>query len=395
MKRGFTLVEMLIVVVVLVTLMTIAFRLSSIGGNQSDRSSTIARMQRLENCISGYYAAFGTYPPVHTHGSRNIYLEVDSTYGLQKIDANENKNIWGWNEIGETSEYSAWQQVRAACRAQPVACLYPFADEFDNAIKVVSEEMKRRANSNEPQYKRYWGNPDIKAKLSKGFENFTTGNALGSIEDSGDWRKTKVFQFGLMSFLLPRYLFMMGFADDAAPKLFALKQWNTNNAEPHSPFTGSRMSWQSVRQGVLDDADDGNYQEIANIASQAVCARWMPNLEHLCSVNYQMKFFGITIGTEDGRSLLRAENPYIDIYTSGENGSGTPYVLDGITVLDGWGNEFFYYSPPPYQTYTLWSAGANWRTFPPWIDRKDKDMDARANKCISKWIEDDIIHLSN
>ena len=60
MKKGFTLVEMLIVVVVLVTLMTITFRLTSLGRDQTDRNKTIARLQRLENALSGYYAAFGS-----------------------------------------------------------------------------------------------------------------------------------------------------------------------------------------------------------------------------------------------------------------------------------------------------------------------------------------------
>ena len=44
---------MLIVVTVLVTLMGITFRLGSIGGPSSDRNQTVARLQRLENCLSG------------------------------------------------------------------------------------------------------------------------------------------------------------------------------------------------------------------------------------------------------------------------------------------------------------------------------------------------------
>ena len=74
MKKAFTLVELLIVVVVLVTLMAVTFRLSSIGSNQTARNKTVSRLQKLENCLSGYYAAFGTYPPVRLHGSRNYTL---------------------------------------------------------------------------------------------------------------------------------------------------------------------------------------------------------------------------------------------------------------------------------------------------------------------------------
>ena len=69
MRKAFTLVEMLIVVVVLVTLMTITFRLGAINTTSSYRNTTISRLQRLENCLSGYYAAFGCYPNVKLHGS--------------------------------------------------------------------------------------------------------------------------------------------------------------------------------------------------------------------------------------------------------------------------------------------------------------------------------------
>ena len=76
MKKAFTIIEMLVVVVVIATLMTIVFRLSSIGEDSEYRNRTIVRMQKLENCLSGYHAAFGSYPPVKMHGARDIYLKV-------------------------------------------------------------------------------------------------------------------------------------------------------------------------------------------------------------------------------------------------------------------------------------------------------------------------------
>ena len=83
MKRGFTLIEMLVVVAVLAVLMAMVFRLSGIGSDSDNRSVTIERLQRLENCLSGYYAAFGSYPPVKLHGSRNPYLRTN-VHGIQK-----------------------------------------------------------------------------------------------------------------------------------------------------------------------------------------------------------------------------------------------------------------------------------------------------------------------
>jgi len=137
MKKGFTLVEMLIVVVVLVTLMTITFRLSSVGSQQTYRNNTISRLQRIENCLSGYYAAFGSYPPVKLHGSRNIYASVND-YGIQSDDQ-ENQDIWGWTDIGTEQEQRAWQQVKAACKSQPVDCRYPYPDEsvYNELVKTI------------------------------------------------------------------------------------------------------------------------------------------------------------------------------------------------------------------------------------------------------------------
>lgn len=392
MKKAFTLVEMLIVVVVLVTLMTVAFRLSSIGSNETRRNDTIARMQRLENCLSGYYAAFGTYPPVRLHGTRNIYATVGD-YGLQDIDGDENQNLWGWNDIGETSESRAWNQVRAACKVQPVACRFPFPEGYDKVISSVMEQLKKRANSGEKQYESYWKDESVKKKLTRGFENLTSGNAVGNLVDSEDWRETHVFQFGLMSYLLPRYLFMFNFDKDARDTLLLLKQWTGNNTLPHDPYTGDAVQWMDLYEW-FNGSDSTGYPKLANVPSQAVCARWMPNLEGICAANMETTFYGITI-TNPYRMMseLSINNPWIEVYTTGENGSGTPYVLDRITVLDGWDHEFYYYSPAPFQTYTLWSAGANNRTFPPWINRGE--LDSKANRCISKWIADDIIHLSN
>ena len=104
MKRGFTLIEMLIVVAVMVTLMSMVFRLTSIGGDTTARNVTVSRLQRLENCLSGYYAAFGTYPPVKLHGTRDINYKV-SGHGIQTSDEQE----INWNNTSE-----AWRQVEAA-----------------------------------------------------------------------------------------------------------------------------------------------------------------------------------------------------------------------------------------------------------------------------------------
>ena len=62
-------------------------------------------------------------------------------------------------------------------------------------------------------------------------------------------------------------------------------------------------------------------------------------------------------------------------------------------MKDGYDHELYYYSPAPYQTYVLWSAGENGNTFPPWVDKET--LDAADLKTAMKWASDDIVHMKN
>ena len=76
-RGGFTLIELLVVTVVVVTLMGVVFRLAGAGGDSRKKAVTIDRLQRIENALSGYYAAYGSYPPVPLQGrSRSIYRSL-------------------------------------------------------------------------------------------------------------------------------------------------------------------------------------------------------------------------------------------------------------------------------------------------------------------------------
>ena len=397
MRRGFTLVEMLIVVVVLVTLMSITFRLTSLGDSQKYRNLTIARMQRLENCLSGYYAAFGSYPPVRLHGTHNYLAKVNNR-GIQDEDNMENTISWtSWNYIGENEEEErAWRQVRAACRAQPVGCSFPFPDGMQDSVRAISEQVQKKAQSSEGKYAAYRRTSETQHVLSSPFSDLIHGNYNG-LDNVSDWRQVQIFRFGVMSFLLPRYYVMMSGTTQAHEALAKKAQWGESNSLPHCPYDGDEMSWHEVQRGATSDhpgGDDG-YMRILNIPSQAVCARWLPNLEGMCACNYDLSIFGINIRTTDGGETPLQDSPYIDeyIYTVNNEEGGEAYMLDRITVNDGWHHELYYYSPPPYQTYTLWSGGANNRTFPPWISREN--LGREANKRIGQWIEDDIIHMNN
>lgn len=418
MKKAFTLVELLIVVVVIVTLMSMVFRLSSIGADQSARNMAVSRLQRLENCLSGYYAAFGSYPPVQLHGSRNYKLSA-CVHGIQ----GESESDLGWNWFSKTdhrvtskeNERRDWNKVKAACKAQPLDCCFPYPEDYSEFLGEMSKDMSKKSSSN-----------------GISFGAVTPAN-LSTDQDETDWRRVQCFKFGLMSYLLPRYLVMMRgdekFFDSRTEG--GMEQWLANNTMPCDPIKGYRFDerdmddddedWTRVREYAIS-TDPMKLAHVQNIPSQAVCARWMPNLEGICAYNFpNFKFFGIDIRdqpSKDNPGMIQNRKPEVHVagdrggncQDGGNSGGGASggsgqYVLDRVTVYDGFSfddedgdgmtdyGEFFYYSPEPYQSYVLWSAGPNGRTFPPWVPRES--LSAQARECVGYWTEDDIVIMSH
>ena len=396
-SRGFTVIELMVVTLIIAILMSIAFKVSGVGDERDRRNRTIARLQKLENCLSGYYAVYGSYPPVPLQGvSRNINVTVNE-YGVQ--------------DDGSLNNTLNWNQVRAACLAQPVAAVYPYPEGMNDYIDQISDLMKER-----------WGNddnPDIAAKFSRGFIN-SSKNANGlfnaSVQTTGsdyrgkskrlspNWNDCQLFRYGLLSFLLPRYLFMMGGdasfykGSDSDPHYI---QWGAFNKRPTNNVNGKRndprsneiMNFEMLRSKIGYDSHGnivGNPRdraEVEAIPSQSVCRRWLTNLEGI--VVGGKTFYGVNTHDDYFAEALRVDNSGIPLYES----NGQQYVLGEMTVKDGWGNQIYYYSEPPYQSYRLWSSGANGRTFPPWIAIDSLNQSDR--KTASAWIEDDITMMSN
>ena len=375
-KNGFTLIELLIVTVVIVTLMGIVFRLAGVGGDSRKKSKTLARLQRIENAISGYYAAYGSYPPVPLQGrSRDIRMKVDDN-GVQ------GGNAGSYNLSSPNSD--TVKQVEAACRAQPVAVLFPFFMNDDvDGDRASSAEKLVTAIRNESNFK---------------FNPLTSPGGLS--RDESDWRKVNLFQFGLLSFLLPRYLFML----QGDPSFYDARngQWSVNNQLPCRVDTGRPYeSWEDMQEKYYKRGGS-NAKEMAlieNLPSQAVCARWMPNFEGI--VTGGLDFYGVDTSDVDWLYLDGSLYDGIPGYKKwmhqasprGYDNSGSLYLLNGMTVADGWGNEFYYYSEVPYQSYRLWSAGPNYRTFPPWLDLSK--FNQKEQETIANWTKDDISHLAN
>ena len=362
MKKAFTLVELLVVVVVIVTLMAITFRLAGVARSSNNRNRTIERMQRIENALSGYYAAFGSYPPVDLHAKRNVYLRANEMTGDQ--------------EDTEDSELK-WANVRAACRAQPFAARFPFSKDMRPYVDAVSKIVVQRCNSNESRYKAFKDRANI---LGKGFDALDNPNSVQDWNKESSWQAVKIFQFGVMSFLMPRYLFMLVGIDNLTD-LDKCAQWSASNRLSANPNNGVQFNtWQNqLRYKSL----------IRRIPSQSVCARWMPNFEQIVRCSGYPRFFDISIS--DGRGSLSPESADIEVFTSG---GSSRYVLDCMTIYDGWDQEFYYYSPAPFQSYRIWSAGPDGKTFPPWVPL-DSIKNEKDRRTAAGWMADDIMFMSN
>ena len=393
MRKGFTLIELLVVVVVIVTLMAITFRLGGAGSDSTYKARTINHMQRLENCPSGYYAAYGSYPPVGMHGSRDYTFEVNPQ-GIQQV-----KNDRHWS--GRLADH--WDAVEAACRSQPVGMCYPFANaNIKDYVEGVSNILMDKANSSESQYSDFQKNEALKHGFTALFDNSLSG--IANKGASSDWSDVQVFKLGLLSYLLPRFLVIFNVPagqDNPNTGFNSLfrnqKQWTMNNEIPCDFVSGQQYpSWDAV----IGDMSRERWK-IAALPSQAVCARWMPNLEGIVA-GAARSFYGVDVHDSRytgsaGGITTETLNPTIYSAADSQSGGGysDQYILDSMTVKDGWGNEFYYYSPTPHQSYTLWSAGSNGKTFPPWVtDEEIRDLQ-EDRLTATQWMADDIMHMQN
>ena len=404
-KKGFTLIELLIVTVVIVSLMAIVFRLTGIAGSASKRETTVARMQRLENCLSGYYAVFGSYPPVPLQGvSRDIYRKVSN--GIQSSESAENEKL-------------SWARVKAACLAQPVRAQYPAPakiggidsdkayDNFKQGVNMaysegIYDKSVRDAVDN-------WKDADF-------IDLIKTPGAVNRYKEETSFNQLPLFRFGLMSFLLPRYRFMLdctrsgsnGKYNSGGFKPGEYRQWTDNNPLPPKMDTGiAYADWGEFCELFGSDKE----WQVGLIPSQAACSRWLPNLltssddkhvvsghkiciSHGCFSPNPDKYGCVIVG--DGWVIPSINAPSsFQIFAAGgyrEGSSSSGWPLFFVTMKDGWGNDFYYYSPAPYQSYVLWSSGANEKTLPPWVDLTR--LDNEDYKTAVEWMSDDIKFMS-
>jgi type II secretory pathway pseudopilin PulG len=327
----------MVVLAVIGILMMGMFRLMEVVKSSNEKVTTEARIQRIKNALSGYYAIHGCYPPV-----KNMYAPLDP----------EDPSISDYAEI--STDLSDDGRFTFAARAQPLGFGYPNKKSEARSLNQLMVHSKKSAFAVSES------TPD---KVEK------------------TWKACKLFKFGMLSFLLPR-IELMNVRDNGGrgdvewdwgvPLDFYLTaQWRDSNSGV--PVDGSR------------DETIIAYLETQMSAENDVCARWLPNFEKMLACASTNNVLGVQLKNEWESSETMDKAGQFKTFKL-YKGTAGQVVLMEITCYDSWGVELFYYSEPPYQSYRLWSAGPNKKTFPPWLDPK-KYNEAKCRE----WTADDIV----
>ena len=244
-------------------------------------------------------------------------------YGIQGTEQNKAKLVDSGNRDRKNE---IERQVEAACRAQPVAAGFPY--NYKGPEKEVIAALCQQYNVKNYQ---------------------PISNYGGFNRDSSDWSENNVFMFGLMSFLLPRYQFMLDGEENLYDSISHPNgPWAANNRRPYLLDGSRNYEWKDVQKWThmgpehyndTSSADSDRRAMIESVPSQAVCARWMPNLAGIVGCQHAYSLFGVDIQSHRSgdTTLLDLKHPSgFEIFSpGGADSTGDQYVLDGATATVG------------------------------------------------------------
>ena len=256
-KQGFTLIEMLIVIVILVLLAGMVFRMVAGIGKSNDIAATRAKIEKVANALEEFRAIYGKYPPVSQYEG-----------------------------MGQPTEY-----------------------EFPGSYTFKPSVVQQILNSDR--------NKQIRWKKS----------------DDGTANSGRIYTFGLVSFLVPRY---NGAAEYGAI-LFTGNDPN-NNSKQNSELGIRQWANFNKKNGGIGDSD----RDIA------AARRILPHLGAKMGDDNRPVKDGGNIG------VIRIDIKESFCHSAGINGVITNSVYK---LEDAWYRSLNYRSLPPYDSYKLWSNG--------------------------------------
>lgn len=141
-KAGFTLIEMLVVIVIIIVLAGIVFRMSRPAGDAALRAKCLAELEMIKTLVEEYHAEFGSYPPVKKEdGIQPIAYEFPYAGGVAMDRISQTKMF----KFGLFSFFVARAAIVAECEhgANPADRV---VSKIKNGSSALGESWKKGGN---------------------------------------------------------------------------------------------------------------------------------------------------------------------------------------------------------------------------------------------------------
>ncbi|MEI7901012.1 MAG: type II secretion system protein [bacterium] len=292
-RAAFTLIELMVVIAIIGIMMAGVFRLLAMVGENNRKALTIARLQRLQGALSGFYAEYGTYPPVVQHGSPDPGIGMNADNGKEE-------------PVGSLNAGSASR----AAGCQPMGFEFPNRRSLNEYINIRFKPEGIR-NVNEVL------------------------GPTAATSPYSDWQDVKIFKFGVLSYLLPRVEVIGADGGDTPDSNFfkdTCKQWMKNNE-------AGALGAQRVRENRAASRWMPNFENSLNgggsilgidtTAPYTEVPSFVGGGEYPAGKNGPNKYvlIGITMADGWGRELYySSEPPYQSyrVWSAGPNGATFP-----------------------------------------------------------------------
>lgn len=106
-RNGFTIIEMMIVLIIITILAGFVFRMMTLAGQKNDVAETKSRIEKISNALEAYRAEYGSYPPVAVYnGKQPTFYEfpvldeagvgkfISHSMAAQMFNDSESENKW-------------------------------------------------------------------------------------------------------------------------------------------------------------------------------------------------------------------------------------------------------------------------------------------------------------
>ena len=110
-RNGFTIIEMMIVLIIIAILAGFVFRMMTLAGQKNDIATTKAVIEKVSNALEAYRAEFGSYPPVAVYAGKQPVLfefpvpgeglegDLGITPSMAAQMVNDSRSANKWNEF--------------------------------------------------------------------------------------------------------------------------------------------------------------------------------------------------------------------------------------------------------------------------------------------------------